>query len=69
MTASDSDSSSSNLEGVNLGFLVGAIPTIAMIFASIFMTRMEVPKVYLAGIQCLAGGLILGAGSIKLMAP
>ena len=50
------------VHGVGLAFLVGMIPTIFMILASILLINVEVSSQIEACFQNFAAGLILGAG-------
>ena len=51
-----------NMSGVELGFIVGAVPTVAMIIASWILSNIEVGPLVEAGFQNFAAGLILAAG-------
>ena len=50
--------------GVELGFLVGAIPTVSMILTSMLLSSIEVSPMVEAGFQNFAAGLIIAAGKI-----
>ena len=55
-----------SITGIDLGLLIGAIPTIAMIGASITLTNIDVNKKVEATLQKFAAGLILGAVTSEL---
>lgn len=56
-----------NITGVDLGFLIGAIPTISMIVASAVLTSINVTGLVEAAFQNFAAGLIIAAGEYLIM--
>lgn len=54
------------LTGTKLGFLVGSVPTIAMIFFSIIFSNLSISKTTTALFQNFAAGLILAAVAAEL---
>jgi hypothetical protein len=54
------------ITGVNLGFLVGFIPTASMTLASILLSSITVHSLVEASVQNFAAGLILAAVAAEL---